>query len=456
MPDPAFPISPTIGLLVVSAFATGWMTGTCWVRRRQPYVAELGVLAFLAFLWSLLALLYHIVSEPGIQHILLDLRYVPITLIPVAWVVFSWAASGVSELSLRGRVLLLAVPLMTLFLLATNPWHGLVFEGIAERAGTWGVVVGHEFGTWFWVHTAYSYILMGAGTILMGVLLSRSHRRIKPRVALLLAGALAPSLINVVFLANRALFDYVDPSPIGFAVTTLIYGVCVFRFRVLELAPLPSRALFESGSEARLILSKDGRIVNQNRAAEALIPGLEVGKDVRGLVRELWMLRGAEPVRREIRLSEVKTPGWFELEVAGIAIPGPYHHEGRAWLIRLKEIGERKHAQARLESQLLGATERAARVTSAMGSVQRVFEPRLEGIEGLADSLLEDLPEEASGFVLAIRDAAGELREKLAENLEKADATADGAPRRRPSRAPVPRSAEGPRGTDTPEADPIP
>lgn len=436
-----------------------WMVGLCWSRRHRPHVHELGVLAFLAFLWCILSLLYHLVDEPGVRHILLDLRYVPIVLIPVAWLVFSWTASGLSELSFQARAALTAVPLMTLFLLATNQMHGLMFTGTYEHAGRWGVLVGHKMGPWFWVHTAYSYCLMMMGLALSVVLLARSHRTLRLQIGLLLVGALAPAFLNVAFVADRAIFDYVDPSPIGFAISTLCYGVCVFHFRVLELMPVSARRLLDSGDRARIVLSDDGRIINLNRSAAELLDEAIVGQVAHGVLADIFGLREGRFVRQEIRLggqsedSDMAIANWFEAEVSRIDLPSPYQHDTHAWLITLIDIAERKREQARTESQLLSAMERSGRQSAALADIKRSLQPRLQGIHGLARSLLPDLEGEARGFSEAISEAAAGMQTRLTRNLENSGVTDGFEPRKRPSRGPVRRSSEDPHGNGRPAGD---
>lgn len=430
------------------------MVGLCWSRRHRPHVHELGALVILAFLWCSLSLLYHLFDEPGLRHILLDLRYVPIVLIPVAWLVFSWTASGLSELSLQARAALTALPLMTLFLLATNQMHGLMFTGMYEHTGRWGVMVGHKMGPWFWVHTAYSYCLMMTGLALSVVLLARSHRTLRPRVGLLLVGALAPALINATFVVNRAIFDYVDPSPIGFAISTLCYGVCVFHFRVLELTPVSAGRLLESGDCARIVLSDDGRVINLNKVATKLLDRALVGEVAQGVLADMFALREGRFVRQEVRVgglseasgrSEAAAANWFEAEVSRIDLPSPYQHDTHAWLITLTGISERKREQARTEAQLLAAMDRAGRQAAALADIKHSLQPRLQGIQGLAESLQADLEGEARGFSQAITEAAASMQSRLNRNLEAAGLTDGCEPRKRPSRAPVRRSTVDPR-----------
>lgn len=451
-----------VALLAVSLVATAWMTWTAWTYRRRRHVARLGVLNALAFAWVLLAFLYHLLDASGPRHVLLDLRFVPIVLIPLAWLGFSWAVSGLPRLGLRAFAVISAVPVMTLFLLATNSSHGLLFSGLYELPNRWAVAVGHEFGPWFWVHVSYSYTLFAVGAVLMGLMLVRSHRALRPKVALLLMGALAPALIRLAYLANEALFGFVDPSPVGFAISTLCYGACVFRFRILELTPVPARVLLHSMDEARVVLTPGGRILDINGKAEVLFGTKAsdlVGCHASGIIRSLWRKRGETDSIEDIELTDISVPGWFELALTLVPSADSDDTEPTCWLLRLRGIAERKTRQFELESHLAATGAEAARQASALGVLDRNLGPRLAGIRGLAGAVADEASGEAAGFTRLIQEASTGMEETLKRQLDLAEgqSTASGSElQRRPSRGPVPRSGADPRASGTPAEGPTP
>jgi PAS domain-containing protein len=453
------PITPAVALLAVSLVATAWMTLSAWTHRRRRHVVPLGVLNGLAFAWALLALIYHLLDASGPRHVLLDLRYVPITLLPVAWLAFSWTAAGLPRLSLRGIALISVVPAMTLFLLASNSMHGLMFSALYELPSRWSVVVGHEFGPWFWVHTAYSYVLFVAGAVLVGMMWFRSHPVLRPKVALLFVGALAPAMINVLYLTNQSTFGFVDLSPVGFAITTLCYGACVFRFRILELTPVPIGRVLDSMEEPRVMLTPTGRILDINRSAEALFEAKAsdiVGSYASGPIRDLWRKRGEVGVIKEIELTGLDGAGWFELVLTPIRISKTEEGELASWLLQLRDIGQRKARQFELESQLASMSADSTRQATALEALHSDFGPRLAGIRGLAGAVAEEVDGEPEGFSRLIEGAATTMESTLLRHLDAAQgrSSADGSGLpRRPSRAPVPRSGEGPRASGKPAED---
>src|SRR6185295_14158620 len=87
--------------------------------------------------------------------------YFGIVTVPASWLVFALRFSG------RGRwvtgrflALLWIEPVATVLLAWTNPWHAL-FRRSVQVIPSW------EPGPAFWAHTAYSYALVLAGTVLV-------------------------------------------------------------------------------------------------------------------------------------------------------------------------------------------------------------------------------------------------------------------------------------------------
>ena len=89
-----------------------------------------------------------------------NVKWFGIAFIPVFWLLFATAYTGYDEIvSQRSICLLSVLPVATLLLVWTNPWHGLVWTD-ARVVVTDGVAVAvQEFGPWFWVNLLYAYTL---------------------------------------------------------------------------------------------------------------------------------------------------------------------------------------------------------------------------------------------------------------------------------------------------------
>ena len=102
-------------------------------------------------------------------------QYLAIPYAPVAWLTFLLAYTGRGDwLTGRRLAALLVVPLTTSLLAVTDAGHGLVLRSTQLAAeGDLHILV-RDFGGWFWFHTIYSYALLAAGCLLIGISLNRT------------------------------------------------------------------------------------------------------------------------------------------------------------------------------------------------------------------------------------------------------------------------------------------
>jgi len=144
------------------------------------------------------------------------ISYFGIVLIPGSWFVFALAYTGKHRwLSKRLMSTLTVVPIVTLASVWTNEFHGLYWSDIVTHETGTGYWVDFESGPLFWVHSAYSYVLLslGIGLILQGALMLPGKMR-KQGIALAF-GTLAPFSGSVFHVFGISPFVTIDPAPIA-------------------------------------------------------------------------------------------------------------------------------------------------------------------------------------------------------------------------------------------------
>ncbi|MBO6575147.1 MAG: hypothetical protein JJ896_07020 [Rhodothermales bacterium] len=414
------PFPPVVVLMVIATIATAWMLGASIVHRDRPRIVYFQALSCMGFLWCFLALLYNLL-EPGVlQHVVLDLRYIPIALIPVTWLMFSAVAAGFNPIGIRRTTLLACVPVMSLFLLATNDFHHLVFEGLRTYEEHPGI--GHYRGSWFWVHTAYSYTLMVAGLVLIWARLVRStHRK---ATVLMIGGAVTPFLLNAAYVFNEQAFAYIDPSPIGLGAAVAVYGVAILRYDALDLIPVGHSRIVDAMTEARIVFTDRGRILDANNAAVGLFGDrIELGRPAVGVIRELWERRCLAGICEEVELGgrQAEWPGWFEIDLQPV-LRDPHQpiEEPTHWVLRVWDVRRRKATETALEHRVQIAEAQTRAALAAIVRVRDLFGPKLRGIEGLNRAMIEDLDGEPAVWSELTAEAAENMRGTLATILKRA------------------------------------
>ena len=303
---------PPAALLLVAIFALT-LAVTAWERRRIPGAGWIAATLAAGAIWSLVYAFEIIVPVLPGKLVAATVEYVGIATLPVCWFAAVVHYTGRARLLTR-RVLaaLLVVPAITLGLVASNELHHLIWTSAKLPLVAPGeLVVGH--GSWFWVHAAYSFVLVGAGSAVLARALFRLDGRYRRQSALLALAAAAPIVASIAHLAGFAPLG-LDPTPFAAILTGAGVLACMRTLGVLDLArglvPVARDSIVAIMRDGLLVLYPDGRLADVNLAAEQML-GLEatllIGSEARdaliGWPPEVFDTRGDEELRREFTVG---------------------------------------------------------------------------------------------------------------------------------------------------------
>jgi diguanylate cyclase (GGDEF)-like protein len=164
-------------------------------------------------------------------------------------------------------VALLVEPALITLAGLTNPWHLLVYRGAgaAQLTGS----AGWTYGPVFWLDSGYGYLLVIVGMALVAWSWWKTVPAFRGQRLAVLVGALAPLLVNVVFLAGG--LGGADPTPLGFAVTGTIMWYAIFRQDLFAFSPVARALIVDQIGDAVVVVSPGGRVLDLNLAARDLL-----------------------------------------------------------------------------------------------------------------------------------------------------------------------------------------
>lgn len=296
-------VSPVVHLLVYLAAAGVFaVVAVGAFRRRGPRTVtatSLGVLAVAGAWWSLADAVSVGPFDPRVQSVAALASFPGVAVAVGAFACLGRSATGTGWAPSRAVLAGLSVePILVTVTAATNPWHQLFYSGHA--AATLGDPVLWERAPLFWLHALYSYVLIGAGLVLVARGWWTAPPAFRRQRWHLLVASVVPVLVNVVNLTG-AFGDLGDPTPLGFAVTAGVIGNAMFRQDFIAFAPVARDVLIERISDPVLALSPDGRLIDANPAALKLLlatAGPRLGTRLIGLpasqVMSCWGLFDAE------------------------------------------------------------------------------------------------------------------------------------------------------------------
>lgn len=308
-------------LLAGSVLTTAGLAGYAW-RHRDEH----GALAFFGLMvaftvYSGTHLFGLLTLHPRWRLLWENVQWTGTAVIPVFWMLFALAYTGHDEAIDRTLFAALTlVPLVTIVLTWTNPWHGLMWTDNLIVVVDGLAILEQPFGPWFWVNATFTYSMIGAGAFLLVRLVRRSEYLYTDQALLLLVGVAVPMLASVmtVFELTPIRNPPLDITPYSFAVTGLTFGYALFHHRLFELVPATRRlgreAAIRDLEDGVVIVDTDRRIVYCNPAAADLLDSevsAALGEPIRSLVDESALDFDAENALAELdrgdRVHEVRT-----------------------------------------------------------------------------------------------------------------------------------------------------
>ena len=240
--------------------------------------------------------------------------YVGVVINMAGLFVFALEFTGHEQYLGRRTYALLAVePIALLTVAVFFPEWLYTIEG-----GSAGQMLGFEIieGTAFWLHAAYSYLLVAVSSILIVRFALTSNTVHRKQALAMVAAVLIPWFGNAYYLFT----DFgIDTTPLTFGFTGLALAYAVFRAGLLDISPVAHREVVASLSSGVFVVDDDNRLTEVNDAGAELIGGRGiVGRPVTTAVSDWPALRAvlSDDGDSTERRKEIERDGrYFEARV---------------------------------------------------------------------------------------------------------------------------------------------
>ena len=352
-------------------------------------------------LWSFTSAMHTLVGDTGARILIAKVQYLGVAPIGALWLIFTSQYSRASWPENRVlRAAIWIVPAITLVLAATNEYHHVYWAAITEVATPLGTRLVYTGGPWYWVHVAYSYLLMAFGTLI----LVRGLRRFPPpyrrQTVLMITGALVPWISNILYVARVLPATGPDLTPIAFTVSGVCFTWGLYRYRLFGLVPVARDMVVDSMDDGVLVLDAQRRIVDINAAAERYTgctlaslgrPVDEVVSWWTAAVADDRPLTDGQPAIVKVEPG----PRYFEVKVTPVR-DAKRHFAG--WLVVVHDISSRRRTEAERYAfdRRLQEQQKSESLMVLAGGIAHDFNNLLTGILGNAELLAMQAPQDSS------------------------------------------------------------
>ena len=242
-----------------------------------------------------LALLFAAVAEFSLMYIgelhleglhtkvlLAKFQYIGIVAIPVAWLAFICRYTRAKQsLCSSGRLwaAISLIPMLTLLLVWSNELHGAIWQATFLSLINGYSALTLDYGFWFWVHSAYSYILLLTGTVVLLRSVRKKQRRVHRQVVMTVIAVCIPWFFNGLYLAGYRLGPNLDPTPFAFLFSGIVFALNMGLYSFYKTIPIAKRTIVNGLGEGIFVLDNNDLIIEVNPAAEQLL-----GRDAQDII----------------------------------------------------------------------------------------------------------------------------------------------------------------------------
>ncbi len=346
--------TPYVFPLLMAATIATVLALFAWQHRAAAGMIPLSVLMLAMAWWSLTYALQLSRADLQTKIIFCNTSFLGVVTVPTAWLAFAIEYTGHGQWLTRRRLILLTIfPLLTALTIWTDGWHHWFRSLVAVSTGGPYRLLDITNGPAFWMHAACSYALLMTGAFLLLQALVRSPHVYRGQTVAILIGALAPWIANVVTVAKLAPSLHLDLTPFAFTLSGLSIGWALFRFGLLDVAPVTPDTIIESMSDGVIVLDAQDRIVDINPVAEGILTC--VASQVVGHPAPQVLSRWPDLVERyrsmaetnsEIAVGEGVVQRYFDIRISPLR-DRQRHLTGR--LIVLRDVTRRVEMEKELQ-----------------------------------------------------------------------------------------------------------
>lgn len=201
-----------------------------------------------------------------------NLQYIAFCFSPVSLLRLCMEYTGHDRLIENRRFwVLLIIPTITVLLVFTDSWHGLIRYDFKLNTSGLFSVIDKEYGPLFYVHSVYSHFLniTAMFVLIRGVFIKNTVYR--KQAASLLIGISLIVVSNILYILKIGLMDGFDMTPILFGPAGIILAFGIFHYKLFDLVPIARATVIENMNLGYMLLDLQDRVVDSNKIFQKFI-----------------------------------------------------------------------------------------------------------------------------------------------------------------------------------------
>lgn len=177
--------------------------------------------------------------------------------VPVTVMLFGIVFAKTKVTFKKSIFLLYIIPIISTILMFTNSSHHLMYKQYSIS------VKDTVFGSYFPIHSIYSYVCIGIGLIYLFRYVIKNSGFFSKQSFLIFTGVAITVGLNV--LATVGILDLtVYATPISFTVTFAFFALAIFKFDFLKVAPIALQRIVDRISDSYIVVDESNVVTDFN------------------------------------------------------------------------------------------------------------------------------------------------------------------------------------------------
>ncbi|QFT97438.1 Sensor protein EvgS precursor [Roseovarius sp. THAF8] len=261
--------SSPVFLVAVAVIALAAFT-MIWTLKSQDFNGKrFYALTFIGVMWALLCVGLEAASATYACNMQwATLAWLGHGLVTTSWCyfVFNYVGGADWVRTRRATALLLGVTLGIFAVVATNPWHQLVYTGDTMLpVGSEQIEYVHGPGFFTIIALLYTFVMATFVCLIRGFV--RAKRSAWPLLSMLTAITLSPLVVNAAYIGLDFTFFGLDPTAFMFTLGVLAFSWMLVVSKTMDMAAVGKSVLFDTSSEPVVLIDRKRNIVLTNAAA---------------------------------------------------------------------------------------------------------------------------------------------------------------------------------------------
>lgn len=269
------PLFVTLYILLLIGIAAlgGYLALYSWHRRIAPGAKAYAVFMAAMACYMVCLVLEFVAGDLATKILWSKMEYISAAIVPLIWLGFSLQFTERGGWLSRPKLAILSlIPSITLALVWTNEYHGLIWNVIPPEVGVpFRIMLVAVYGSWFWVFWAYNSIIILAGSAILIADAVASKRHQRGQIAALVLGAIIPWLSILAFIFRLNPSNEVSIAHFAYVPAGLLIAWALFNYRAFDALPTAYDALTRGMADGIMIVNPQGAITNVNPASEGIL-----------------------------------------------------------------------------------------------------------------------------------------------------------------------------------------